>query len=454
MGTYAVEKLDVAGNLLWSFMLSDSAEVLNVECDAAGNTFIGGSFMGTMSLNGTSSMQNLQGGWYLECFIIKLSPGGSVIWNKNISSGNGNFVLRSMAVDRLDNFWYSLSDFNDARIIKTDVTGFSTDSFPVAGAKWVSSFGFDSNGDLYACGATENGQFSVGGMSVTVIPSYAYFIFRMNDLLQTQWIKIASAQTFHSPRLVVNNGSAFMASNIIDSLTWDGIHFRKPQWSQDFFLVHFDAAGNATYGIQSPLTTTITGRLTLAPNKCLALDSNDNVIVYGLLNGTIDWGNSVTGDAGVISQGKFHLVSYDPNGIALWQNTFGGTSGNYPGSVAGGTSDVCYVAEVLTNDAQFDTITCTIPTGQQTFNLAKVNLNSSPVLVSTLTVKNQVLFPNPAMDRINIPASWVGEQIEIYNSTMQRVHFFKAEKIQVDLNLHPGLYFFKNKNVTYKLIVN
>ena len=68
----------------------------------------------------------------------------------------------------------------------------------------------------------------MNGYSEVVSESYMMFVKRIDYLGHTSWIRLAHDITFQEPQIVCSkNGEAFVAGNVFDSTSWQGINFPK-----------------------------------------------------------------------------------------------------------------------------------------------------------------------------------------------------------------------------------
>jgi hypothetical protein len=413
-GNAVIESRTSAGIMQWQFNLSDSVNITQLITGPQGEIYAGGSFMGTINLDNQASMINTLGNLWPEDFIIKISSTGTLIWNRNISPGNGYFTLDVLGVDLNGNLWYSTGDFSDSKLIMTDNSGQGIDSLIQLGALWISSFSFDQSGNIYVSGAAEIGQMTLGTLSITIPEQYVMYVARYNSNHQATWAHIAHDITFQHPQVKADSkGNVYLAGNFYQGLSWGNISFTDPQWSQDFFVVKADSSGNFLWGRQTPFTSSgITGRLTLPEVKMLAVDANDNVILFGNMNGTIDWGNGVIGTAGTqLSNDLLHVVSFDELGTAIWQKTGGTIMGNNSSAIVTGNAGECYIAASISGAATFDTITVNNAPGFA-FVVVKINYSNVTGIGDIMSDKSGI-FPNPAIEKVFLADAWINKKVFI-----------------------------------------
>lgn len=452
-GTFAIDKYDPFGNKLWAVYLEDSVELSEVTTDQAGNVFIAGSFMGEMSMSGNVLLTNTSTSlWSQNYFIMKFNPVGNLQWVHNTSIGRGWEFVSAMTIDPNNNFWFVSYDFHDAKLIRTDVMGNPVDSVLISGLRTLSGFQFDTNGDVYVCGAAEIGTLTAGGVSTPITNTYNFYLLKLTHTFQFGWLRVARDETFQLPELIVDNGGVYLAAGLLDSTTWDTLHLHQPVSSFNVFLVKFDVNGNAQWGRQVPLSTGF-GRLTGASDKLIAVDQYHNIMLFGLMNGTIDWGNGVIASVPV-QETAFHIVNFRPDGVANWQKTYGSPTnfGYYPWSIDCGENNDCYTAQLVTDTVAFDSLVLNCP-GDQTFVLAKLDITNTQTSIPSINVSEELIFPNPAEHLINFPKGWLNQEVKITNVHGQIVRNFRLTETAYSFDFPSGVYFVSSESGTQKLVV-
>lgn len=412
LGKTIIECLDFTGQVLWSFVLSDSVVIKHMLTDGNNDIYVAGLFLGNLILNNTDTLNNTSVAAFSENdFLIKLSSSGSLIWSRNLNINFENHKITALACDQQNNLWFSATDFFHTGVFQLNTLGDLNDSIIVVNAKSVSGIDFDDYGSLYICGAAEMGTFIIGSSSFTVPETYVMYIARLNSSFGVEWVYFAHDITFQNPQVKSDgSGGAYFAGHVFDSLSWGSIFFNAPQWGNDFFLVRVDSSGNFIWGRSFPTTSSITGRFTIgSPGNFIDNDPAGNVLLLGTLNGSVDWGNGVQ-QQGQLSVEKLHVISFDKNNGALWQKTGGGL-GNYPTSISVSIQNEVYFTGAVSDTCTFDTIM--VNAGN---NLATVVVKINPSSVGMGEIKSQgvLVYPNPAVSSVFLPDKWAGKIISIY----------------------------------------
>lgn len=117
-GDIFVLKLDANGDFIWarSIGASDNDIGQSLSIDYEGYVYTTGNFSGTADFDPSSSTFNLTSSGSSDVFIVKLGPGGNLIWAKSIGgtqseSSNGIYVDVSRRVYVTGNF-FGTADFN------------------------------------------------------------------------------------------------------------------------------------------------------------------------------------------------------------------------------------------------------------------------------------------------------------------------------------------------------
>jgi hypothetical protein len=236
----------------------------------------------------------------------------------------------------------------------------------------------------------------------------------------------------------------------MDSTIWGTIQFNHPQWVYGMFLTRVDSSGNFYWGVSAPITPTITGDFQPGANRFLDTDPSGNIFLTGVTRGTIDWGNNVITSGGPVQYDKVSLLSFDFNGQPMWSFNGGCTNVNTAFNVNASSSGILYFACSGQDTATFDTLTTNAGNGYAGI-FGKVNLTIPTNILSNEEIDNVMLYPNPALNSINITTTKsTPESFLIYdvngNVVLRNDHIALGTSRMNIESLSPGIYFIQCKS--------
>jgi hypothetical protein len=207
-----VAKYSPAGTLIWArsfpFTAINYGTSYGVACNAAGDVYITGTFMGTVVI-GTQTFVAYtapNNAFYSDMFVVKYDAAGNLIWANVYGANTGNECGYSACVasngDLLITGTYGSSTL---AIGSTTLAGggnryfiarFAANGTPVwaisSGPGYANAFNLDmdANGDLYICGEYFN-QLVAGTTTLTSSGSsdYNFFIAKYSSSGTFQWIR-------------------------------------------------------------------------------------------------------------------------------------------------------------------------------------------------------------------------------------------------------------------------
>ena len=460
-GSMAIDCYDTAGSLLWTFPMGQKLCVRNITADASGNVFVAGIFMETLHLNSTDSLLNTGTGFDTNVYLFSLDNTGSLRWKRNMALSHADgFNISCLAIDPQDNCWYGLEYFDSTTITKLDTSGNDLQSHLITGTRTLGSFSFDPSGNIYLAGSAGFPTLTINGFSVTVNEPYMKFISRISATGNVSWIQLVHDVTFLSPQIVATvNGDAFVSDHLLDSAVFGNVIFHFPQWVFDIYLTKVDSAGNFSWGVQVPQTPNITGDFTRGKNNFLATDAAGNVYLTGTVRGSVDWGNGVITDAGVVTNYGNSIISFDGAGVPRWQITGTATGYMTPYSLCVSGPDECYFSSAAVGTTTFGSLT-TNQGGNFAFLLGKISSGTSAGVNELSSGETPAVFPNPANDLLTINKGVTdGNAMAIYNALGEKMCDVSSPangKLPVGLDVSkfpPGIYFLQTKNAGTRFIV-
>lgn len=358
-GTDHVDCYTTDGDLQWTIALGSRALANRTVADDDGNLYIFGSFMKSLVIDGSDSLENTGSNFSVNLFLLCIDPNGNLVWKRNLSEDHpGYYIPGAIALDHDQKLWYALSDFSGSIINETDASGNDLTSYYLAGSKMIGGISFDAQHNLFVAGATTAPTLTVVNLDVNVPEPYMMFVARINAAGEGSWAELASDVTFQRPEVKADNsGNAFVSGTLMVATSFGSVSFMPPQWVYDVFLTRVDSNGNFLWGVQAPQDPGgITGDFARGVNSFITIDAENHVYLTGDTRGTLDWGNGVMSEATSISLTSLTIISFDENGTALWARNGGSEEFNQASAIAINDAGEIFFSAAITGNASFDTI--------------------------------------------------------------------------------------------------
>lgn len=358
-GTDHVDCYTTDGDLQWTITLGSRALANRTVADDDGNLYIFGSFMKSLVIDGSDSLENTGSNFSVNLFLLCIDPNGNLVWKRNLSEDHPDYYIPgAIALDHDQKLWYALSDFSGSIINETDASGNDLTSYYLAGSKMIGGISFDAQHNLFVAGATTAPTLTVVNLDVNVPEPYMMFVARINAAGEGSWAELASDVTFQRPEVKADNsGNAFVSGTLMVATSFGSVSFMPPQWVYDVFLTRVDSNGNFLWGVQAPQDPGgITGDFARGVNSFITIDAENHVYLTGDTRGTLDWGNGVMSEATSISLTSLTIISFDENGTALWARNGGSEEFNQASAIAINDAGEIFFSAAITGNASFDTI--------------------------------------------------------------------------------------------------
>ena len=457
-GIVSLDLIDAGGNLVTTHRLGPEVSIYDIAADQNGKLYVAGSFMGTNHIDQQDSLLNTGIGLNTDPFLICFNANGTIKWKRNLGGGLGSATLHTLAVAPSGEAYFSLYNFTDASINHLDSAGNSIGQIVIDGVRGIGDFCFDPWGNLYVTGPTQAGTFSIGNYSATINEPYAIYITRLNASGQVSWAHFGHDVTFQMPSVVADGaGNAYIAGDLMDSLTWGNHHLSGPDWVYDFWLTKVDSLGNFLWAKEGPNPVgSITGDFQRGTGRSVACDLNGNVMLAGNLRGSIDWGNGVTVTNPVIQYSNLHVVLFDAAGNAQWAKNVTDSSYANMNGIIEMDGDLYFSASHNgPGNLLFDTINVNFNYPQNTL-VAKIDAPAVTGIdqISETTNAN-IVFPNPAHTMTMIPSDWLNNSpIALFSIDGKLLKSYVPVDAGLDVSGFPaGLYLLKNQRSVIKLIL-
>ena len=263
--------------LAFSAGYNGNESVSAIAVDAAGNSYITGSYTSSYINFGTFSLLNSFSGTS-DIFLVKIDPAGVVVWAKTFGGADGD-QGNGLAVDASGNViltgWFASASITFSATVLNNVGTASSDLFAVK---------YDSDGNLIwakSAGGSGNDR------------GYAVSCDANSNVFVTGW--------YTSPSINFGTGNLMNAGSA----------------STDVFIVKYDASGSTLWA------KTIGGTAADGARAC-ANDASGNTYVLGSFSSSsVNFGTGVLTNASAGTYDLF-LAKYDPSGTALWSTKVGG----------------------------------------------------------------------------------------------------------------------------------
>ena len=475
-------KIDSCGGLVWCTYFGttnfDSGEKIKIAHD--GNLVFCGYTNGLNLGTTPGCFQSVNNGSY-DCFVTKITPNGTLIWNSYFGKSNGDFAY-DIATDALDNvviggtttspnLYTTASSFQPNIKANTDafVARFNKDG----DFKWCTYYGGNNNEDIHALAIDNSCNIiGVGGTFSPNLNTSASAYQAFNDGGPDAYIiKLDSncARVFSSYLggsgvedawgVVTDSSNNIYLSGHTNSFDFDTTAFAYQTVKQgtlsDWYLTKWSPAGtllNSTLfgGFNNDLLSRM---VFIPPNQLMLVGKSEStdIPVLGINNQQTLSGNY----DGFLA--LFDATSMFP----IWSSYYGGSLDDDPLDVTCiGNSNVVFVGN--TNSTNYP---LSISPYQSSLNMGndgivtKLPLNNLATIMIPdvgFTVPYK-LFPNPFNDVIYVDG--LSEfSIDIKNVLGQTMYLEKNKKEIYTANFLPGIYFVtltsKGFSKTHKFIKN
>ncbi|MHC1775654.1 MAG: T9SS type A sorting domain-containing protein [Lentimicrobium sp.] len=441
MGDQFLAQYSSNGNLLNEYEITGSASLHGMVSDSQGNIYVTGQTLNTLHFWDGSQLNYNNN--FIEGFLIKISPSGTIDWAVNLSTIFTNAVPEDLAVYQ-DHVYLAHSEWSESNITEFDADGNVVRTIRQMDVPLATGIALDTEGNVYASGSCSDTQGIFGGVPFPTSLPYSMYLVKYNHQGFPQWVKFAEDITCTKSKVTVDNsgriiwsGPLFMES-IFDTLTMLG-----PSWGSDFFVTAFNGEGQVQWGFEVPQV--FTGNASSGESRPVFVLPDNSLSIAGTTRGTIDWGNGVVTSSEDFSNQSM-VLNISSEGLPNW--TKAGIAEGYSQAVAidGDAEGNLYISGISHGISQFDTCTYTGISYYYPY-LAKMNTG---LITGTLSHKPQVdflVYPNPAREYLMIKSSVSGIQTFILSGPggqeIVRIEG-EAELQRIDIRMiPPGVYLIK-----------
>ncbi len=299
-----VAKISTNGEVLWAMQLgsTDGDAANDITTDAAGNSFVAGFFTGTVNFGSSTltSKTNSNG----DAFVMKVDPQGQIVWAKR-TGGNNYDLVSGVSLDPNGNS-YITGIFNGT----ADFDGIN-----------VSSGGGE---DLFVAKLNSNGQFVWATRAGGIYPIYA-----------TDIATDAMGNSYLTGQFVI--GTTIGTTSLSSSGTFDS------------FVAKITTDGTFTWAKRM-------GGNNADEGTGIATDAAGNSYLTGYFRGTADFGGTNLTSAGA---NDIYVVKINTLGQTLWASKAGANGDDFSSKIAIDEDGNSYLNGRFTNNATFGSTTLT-----------------------------------------------------------------------------------------------
>lgn len=315
-----LSKLNANGDLAWAFSLGcvTSGAGTGIATDAAGNVYVAGYFSGTVDFDPGPGTTNLTAGGR---FLCKYDTNGNLIWALALASTLS--VDLTMAVDAADNLY-------------------------LAG-------GFSGTADFDP---------GAGTFNMTSAGSTDIFILKLSSAGNFIWARrMGSTLLDRANALALDvSGNVHITGTFNGTVDFDpgaGTANLTSAGATDAFILKLDNAGNYLWARR------VGGTSAFDTGNGIALDSDDNVLITGRFDGTVDFDpGAAVNNLTSVGGGDAFVLKLNSAGNFVWAKSMGGTFGEEGMDIVCDAFDNVYTTgDLRSNTADFDP-------GPGTFNLS------------------------------------------------------------------------------------
>jgi len=335
------------GAHIWSkgFGGTGSDSGYSVAVDGSGNVIVVGAFMGTADFGGGPVTSN--GSAYSDIFIAKYTAVGAHQWSKRIGGvgneipygvavdGNGNVVVTGSFIGTVDFGGGSLASAgsHDIFVAKYSATGAHQWSkrFGDTTSDTGSSVAVDGSGNIVVTGYFQNKVDFGGGLLFANGGDGGYadvFVVKFSATGAHQWSR--SFGGFYSDAgytvAVDSNGNVIVSGHFQGTADFGGGPLTSVNDTSDVFIVKYSSTGSHLWSKRFG-----TGALDIGYG--VAVDGNNNIILTGQFQNTIDFGGETLVGANP-SYPDIFIAKFSTTGAHQWSKRLGGQYHDVPYGIA------------------------------------------------------------------------------------------------------------------------
>lgn len=312
-----------------------------VVADDAGNSYVCGSFSGTITVGSTTLAS--KGG--SDMYIIKYDPNGNILWAKAYGSA-GEDEAKSIAIDNSGNIFIAgsiggtvnfdgkqvpFSQATDLFVASFNSNGQNLSAFAAGGTgvDAANSITIDTNNNIYLSGYFSNSvnfNFNNTGSPIQALGKTDAFVAKYTNAGVLVWAKNIGENnggTIGNSITVSPDGNVYIAGSVdLDASLSPLTYFTKPAANNgsDIFAAGYDKDGNFQWAFNF-------GNTAVDAATGIYAGSDNSIYLTGRFSSTVDFDPSAATNA-LTSTGinDGFIAKFDRNGAYAWAKDIGGDS--------------------------------------------------------------------------------------------------------------------------------
>jgi len=328
-----------AQNCFWAKSASGSGDEYTqaIATDISGNVYVTGGFAYSLTIGDTTLTCASGNG---EFFIVKYSPGGSVIWARGTANGAGYGLTTDTAGNVYATGFFvksiifgstTLTDSGagDNFVVKYDPNGnvvWAKFMGGRNGGETVNSITVDKGENVFIAGSFENDTITFGNFTISALGTgnLDIFVAKFNSVGNPVWLKGAGGdRPDNGNSITENNGYLYITGSFAsDSIPFGDTTFYNVAPGADvFYNAKMDTSGNFIW------TRAVNSTWGNADGYGIASDSAGNTFITGTFTGVTTVFGATTFTQISSGSTSIFIVKYDVSGNVLWAKSSG--SNNY-----------------------------------------------------------------------------------------------------------------------------
>lgn len=343
---WALVKSSRAGEPQWGTVLPEgSGNIFGVTADASGNSYVSGSFSGTVTVGSTT----LASAGNDDAFVAKINSSGSVVWAVKFGGTNADWS-HGVGVDSSGNVFFGGGFKDSVTFAGTTITSAGNNDFWIAKlnssgvAQWVKRIGgtgdenggwtqgiaVDSAGNAYISGQI-NSSFTVNGTSYGTTGALDSVVAKIDS--SGNWVWLATGGSTASDHVygidVDGSGNVFVIGQFSGDASWGSVSLTNAG-NQDAYVAKISSSGTWQWAKKIASASPEFG-------YGISVSPTGNVVATGDFYGaSVNVDGTSLNNSGTASYDGW-VAQWNSSGSLQWAHRFGGSE--YDGSFGVGQDD-------------------------------------------------------------------------------------------------------------------